>query len=233
MNPKENQPPGQAPEPGQPVSAPPNSNGVNVLQPAPVENPEANGQGIRDALSIIGVLLAALVLAWGLISFVFQSYQVDGPSMQTTLQNDDHLVVWKVPRTLARITGHQYIPHRGDVIVFNEPGLAEFGQGSTKQLIKRVIGLPGERVVVNNGQVTVYNQENKKGFDPDKTLKYGKVIPTTSGNIDIVLGPKQIFVCGDNRPDSLDSRVFGPVDTKNIVGKLVVRVLPINEVKFF
>lgn len=196
-------------------------------------NPSTKHQGLRDAFSIIIVLVAALVLAWGLISFVFQSYQVDGPSMQTTLHNSDHLVVWKVPRTWARITGHAYIPKRGDIIVFNEPGLADFGQGSNKQLIKRVIGLPGDRVVVKDGLVTIYNKAHPKGFDPDKTLPYGKVIPTTSGNIDITLGADQIFVCGDNRPDSLDSRVFGPVNVNNIVGKLVLRVLPLNDAKVF
>lgn len=193
----------------------------------------AKHQGLRDALSIITVLLAALILAWGLISFVFQSYQVDGPSMQVTLHNSDHLVVWKVPRTWARITGHAYVPKRGDIIVFNEPGLADYGQGSNKQLIKRVIGLPGDRVVVRNGNITIYNKANPNGFDPDKTLPYGKVIPTTSGNIDITLGSNQIFVCGDNRPDSLDSRVFGPVDVNNVVGKLVIRVLPLNDAKIF
>jgi signal peptidase I len=193
----------------------------------------AKHQGLRDALSIITVLLAALILAWGLISFVFQSYQVDGPSMQTTLHNSDHLVVWKVPRTWARITGHSYVPKRGDIIVFNEPGLADYGQGSNKQLIKRVIGLPGDRVVVKNGSITIYNKANPNGFDPDKTMSYGKVIPTTSGNIDITLSSNQIFVCGDNRPDSLDSRVFGPVDVNNVVGKLVIRVLPLNDAKIF
>lgn len=197
------------------------------------ETSQSGHQGIRDALSIITVLLAALILAWGLISFVFQSYQVDGPSMQTTLQNSDHLVVWKVPRTLARVTGHAYIPNRGDIIVFNEPGLADYGQGSNKQLIKRVIGLPGDRVVVKDGAITIYNKQHPNGFDPDKTMPYGKVIPTTSGNIDLTLGSNQIFVCGDNRPDSLDSRVFGPVDVNNVVGKLVLRVLPLNEAKVF
>jgi signal peptidase I len=222
MNPNEPTPTPSAPEPTAPEP-----------QVMGTDTNSSKHQGLRDALSIVTVLLAALILAWGLISFVFQSYQVDGPSMQTTLQNSDHLVVWKVPRTLARITGHAYIPHRGDIIVFNEPGLADYGQGSNKQLIKRVIGLPGDRVVVKNGLITIYNKANPNGFDPDKTLPYGKVIPTTSGNIDITLGSSQIFVCGDNRPDSLDSRVFGPVDVNNIVGKLVLRVLPLNEAKVF
>ena len=221
--------------PNEPIQTPTN------LQPETPEPPEvvssdtnnSGHQGLRDALSIITVLVAALILAWGLISFVFQSYQVDGPSMQTTLENSDHLVVWKVPRTLARVTGHAYIPQRGDIIVFNEPGLADYGQGSNKQLIKRVIGLPGDRVVVKNGRITIYDSSHPNGFQPDQTLPYGKVIPTTSGNIDITLGSNQIFVCGDNRPDSLDSRVFGPVDVNNIVGKLVLRVLPLNEAKVF
>jgi len=188
-------------------------------------------QGMRDVLSIFGVLASALLLAFCLISFVFQSYQVDGPSMQTTLQNNDHLIVWKVQKTLANLTGKHYIPNRGDVIVFNEH-TADSGSGD-KQLIKRVIGLPGERVVVKNGEITVYNNQYPNGFSPDKTLPYGKVIVTTPGNVDVTVGENQVYVCGDNRTNSLDSRVFGPIDSKQIVGKLVIRVLPLNTVTKF
>ena len=183
-------------------------------------------QGLRDVLSIFGVLASALALAFCLITFVFQSYQVDGPSMQTTLQNNDHLIVWKVSKTIANLTGRHYIPNRGDVIVFNEH-TADSGDGD-KQLIKRVIGLPGERVVVKNNQITVYNKQFPNGFSPDKTLPYGKVIVTTPGNADVTLGDDEIYVCGDNRTNSLDSRVFGPIESKQIVGKLVLRVLPLN-----
>lgn len=190
-------------------------------------------QIFKDILSVTLVLLSALVLAFCLISFVFQSYEVDGPSMQTTLHNNDHLIVWKVARTWARITHHAYIPKRGDIIVFNEPGLSAYGQSSDKQLIKRVIGLPGDRVVVDNGVITIYNKAHPKGFDPDKTLPYGSVIGVTTGDIDITLGPNQIFVCGDNRSDSLDSRIFGPVNVNNIVGQLVLRVLPLSSAKRF
>ncbi len=189
-------------------------------------------QNLHDIASIVVVLLSALVLAFGLISFVFQSYQVDGPSMQNTLHNDDHLIVWKVPRTWARITGHAYIPKRGDIIVFNEPGLSAFGQNQDKQLIKRVIGLPGDRVVVKNGSITIYNKAHPQGFDPDKTLPYHNTV-YTAGNIDLTLRSGQIFVCGDNRGDSLDSRVFGPVNVNNVVGKLVVRVLPLNNAQWY
>lgn len=190
-------------------------------------------QNFRDLLSVVGVLASALVLAFGLISFVFQSYQVDGPSMQTTLQNADHLIVWKVPRTIAKITHHPYIPNRGDVIIFNEPGLSDYGQPGNKQLIKRVVGLPGDRVVVKDEVLTIYNSEHPDGFNPDKTLPYGNVIQNTPGNVDVTIGEGQVFACGDNRTNSLDSRVFGPIDANNIVGKLVVRVLPLDTFKKF
>ncbi len=117
-------------------------------------------------------------------------------------------------------------------MIFNTNGLPDFGE-SGKQLIKRVIALPGERVVVNNNVITVYNKQHPNGFQPDATLPYGKVIKDTQGNEDITVPQGYVFVCGDNRDDSLDSRVFGPVPLNDIVGKLVFRVLPINEAERF
>ncbi len=184
-------------------------------------------------MSTIGILGTALIIALLMIGFVFRSYQVDGPSMQSTLQNGDKLIIWKVARTWARLTHHAYIPNRGDIIVFSESGLSQYGQVDTKQLIKRVIGLPGERVVVRNGSYTIFNSANPQGFDPDKTLPYGKNIPSTSGDIDITLAANQLFVSGDNRPDSLDSRTFGPINANQVIGKLVVRVFPISQAKNF
>ena len=205
-------------------------------KPAPADFKRTTGHPrLSDFLSTLFAVAAALGLALCLIAFVFQSYQVDGPSMENTLQNNDRLIVWKVPRTIARITGHAYVPNRGDVIIFNENNLAQFGQTDVKQLVKRVIGLPGDRVVVGNGIVTIYNNQHPNGFDPDKTLPYGKEhpLPITSGNVDTTLKSDQIFVCGDNRPNSLDSRAFGPVNVNDIVGKLVLRVYPLNTVERF
>lgn len=190
---------------------------------------------IKDILSIVFVFVAAIVLALGLIAFVFQSYQVDGPSMQTTLENNDRLIVWKVPRTWARITGQEYVPNRGDIVIFTENNLAQYGQTDVKQLVKRVIGLPGDRVVVKDGAITIYNKANPKGFQPDKVLAYGKAhpLPYTSGDIDITLKSNQMFVCGDNRTNSLDSRMFGPVDLNDVVGRLAFRVYPFNTFEAF
>ncbi|HSW80714.1 MAG TPA: signal peptidase I [Candidatus Saccharimonadales bacterium] len=183
-------------------------------------------QKTKDFLSIIVALVAALVLAFCLINYVFQSYRVDGPSMQNTLHNNDHLIIWKVPRTWGRITGHDYIPKRGDIVVINEPGLGNAGQ--SKQIIKRVIGLPGDHVVVKNGKITVFNDTNPKGFNPDATLSI-KTSSYTDNEADVTLHAGQVFVMGDNRSNSTDSRVFGAVDSKNIVGKLVLRVMPANQ----
>lgn len=154
--------------------------------------------------------------------------------MKQTLQDKDHLIVWKLPRTWARITGHQYVPKRGDIMIFTESGLATYGQENTKQLIKRVIGLPGDRIVVANNTITVYNKQFPKGFQPDKTLPYGTNITEPAlQNVDITLGKNQLYMCGDNRTDSLDSRFFGPINTSQIIGKLAVRVLPLNQAERF
>lgn len=197
--------------------------------------PESDNQpsGWRELFSTLGILLTALLVALFIIAFVFRSYQVDGPSMKNTLQNADKLIIWKVPRSWARITGHDYVPSRGDVIVFTQSGLSEFGQQDSKQLIKRVIGLPGDHVVLNNGTYMITNKAHPDGFAPDKTLPYGKDIPVTSGNVNVTLAADQLFVSGDNRPDSLDSRAFGPIRADQVVGKLVLRVFPINQAKAF
>lgn len=196
---------------------------------------EHKQSGWREFGSTLGILVMALVTALLIINFVFRSYQVDGPSMETTLQNADKLIIWKVPRTWASITGHDYIPKRGDIIVFTQTGLSEYGDQDNKQLIKRVVGLPGDRVVVSEGVITVYNDKNPGGFQPDQTLPYGKetTIPYSSGRFDATIDEDEVFVAGDNRPDSLDSRSFGPIKADQIVGKLVLRVFPVGEAKAF
>jgi len=203
--------------------------------PEPYISRPTRHETVREIISTIGVLLAALGVAFALIAWVFQSYEVEGPSMQTTLMNHDRLIVWKVPRTIARITHGTWVPNRGDVIIFVESGLAQFGQDNDKQLIKRVIGLPGERVVLADGVLTVYNSKHPDGFQPDKTMSYGSVIDESQDthNLDITLAKDQLFVCGDNRPDSLDSRTFGPIEAHQIVGKLSLRLLPVKEIQKF
>lgn len=189
--------------------------------------------GLRSVLSTLAILIIAPVIALLLTAYVFQSYEVDSPSMETSLQNHDRLIVLKVPRTVSRLTGHAFTPNRGDVIIFVKHNLYEQGLSTDRQLIKRVIGLPGDHVVVDNGKVTVFNKEHPDGFMPDATLPYGSVIQTTPGNVDITVQPGEVFVCGDNRTNSLDSRSFGAVSSHDIVGKLVLRIYPLDKTKKF
>src|SRR3989344_5794812 len=188
----------------------------------------------RGALATISILVAAPLVALLLTAFIFQSYEVDGPSMETTLQNRDRLIVWKVPRTLARVTNNAYIPERSDIIIFVKRGLYETGGNQEKQLIKRVIGLPGDRVLVQDGNITVFNNEHPDGYNPDLGQEFsGNIASITTGNVDVVVQDGEVFVCGDNRTNSLDSRSFGTISSDDIVGKLAIRIFPINNFKSF
>lgn len=168
-----------------------------------------------------------------LTTFVFQSYEVDGQSMETTLQSQDRLIVWKLPRTFARITNNQILPERGEIVIFVKHGIAQFGEPADKQLIKRVIALPGERIVVRDGKITIYNSEHTEGFSPDTDGTYEVIDDFTSGTIDMTIPEGHVFVAGDNRGNSLDSRAFGPVSTDDIVGSLAFRIFPFNKAKSF
>lgn len=176
------------------------------------------------------LFLAVIIFAVCIPAFVVRSYQVDGQSMETTLDDNDRLIVDKVPRTIARITGHPYIPHRGDIIIFNEGGLP--GTPGSRTLIKRVVGLPSEHIVVKDGSVRIFSQTHPNGLNPDADGAY-KIQKPTSGNIDVKLAPDQLYVMGDNRPESEDSRYFGPITADQIIGKLVLRFWPPGKAESF
>lgn len=195
--------------------------------------PKSRNEGWRSIAATVLILLSAPLLAFLLTVFVFQTYQVDGPSMRNTLESNDRLIIWKFNKTWANLTGKQYIPKRLDVVVFSEPTFDGASNGKPKQLIKRVIGLPGERVVVSNGRITIYNGSSPNGFNPDDLLSVGTLATETFGEEDTTIPEGHIFVAGDNRSNSLDSRSFGPISAESIVGKLTFRVLPFNEAQRF
>ena len=195
--------------------------------------PKKNKDDIKSAIYTILLFILAPLFAIFIIIFVLQSYIVDGSSMTPTLENGNRVFIYKLPKTMATIRGKEYIPSRGEVIVFKKPS-----EPST-QLIKRVIGLPGERVVVKDNSVRVFNSENPDGFDPDAGTDYGKNLAQTdtgSQIVDLTIGPNELFVMGDNRTPggSLDSHSgLGLVPTQNIVGRLAIRYFPLNEFKIF
>jgi signal peptidase I len=207
-----------------------------IQQVTPTTTPpqEKPHEALKSVLATVLLLVAAPIIAVVFTLYVFQSYEVDGPSMQNTLHNKDRLIVYKLPRTVSRLTKHAYIPNRGDVIIFQRQDVSsgDLAHEGSRQLIKRVIGLPGERVVVSDGKIRVYNKEHPEGFDPDAGTEWAKTatIETTSGNVDLTVPENEVFVSGDNRPNSLDSRYFGPVNSNDIIGKLVLRLWPSAQV---
>lgn len=209
----------------------PNAYDTGLSGPSPA--PKKRRDGWLSILSTILIIIVAPVIAWLMIMFVFQSYQVDGQSMESTLSDSERLIVLKTDRTWATIKSTDYIPERYDIIVFVKRGMVDFGDTSERQLIKRVIGMPGERVVVGGGVITVYNRENPSGFNPDTNQEYAETITVTNGDMDIIVPDGEVFVAGDNRTNSLDSRTFGTVPSEDIVGRLIFRLLPLNRAESF
>lgn len=147
--------------------------------------------------------------------YVIQPFIVDGGSMLPTFHNREFLLVDK----FSYLVGE---PKRGDVMIFKlyEGGATPY---TGKHLIKRVIGLPGERIVVRNGVTTIYNKENPDGFQLDENFIVYKDLQK---NVDVTLDNDHYFVMGDNRAQSYDSRDWGPLEKENIKGQVLFRVYP-------
>lgn len=178
------------------------------------------------AVTSIVILLIGLLLV---NNYVARIFFVNGDSMQNGLKTGDAMLINSIPKAAAAINGREYIPQRGEVVIVrNIFGNANQQDESSTDtyLIKRVLGLPGERITVRDGAVTVYNATNPNGIQPDKASSWEKtMIPDVSKKtLTIQLGPSEIFVSGDNRPISLDSRLNGPIAAKEIVGVVVGRL---------
>jgi signal peptidase I len=205
-----------------------------TLPPAPAPTPmnDASKRGWKNIASTIAILLIAPLMAVFITIFVFQSYEVYGMSMETTLQDGDRLIVQKLSKNWSAIRGKEYIPQRYEIVVFDKPSfIGGSTSGEVDHLIKRVIGLPGERVVARDGKYTIYNVDNPEGFDPDSGMEYAKDITTTPGEVDITVSEGEIFVSGDNRTNSLDSRNFGAINADTVTGIATIRFVPVNAFK--
>lgn len=213
---------------------------INLSQQAeparvPAKSPPSKkfADGRKELLSTLAVIILAPIVALILTAFVFQSYEVDGPSMEPTLADDDRLIVNKVGRTWSGIWSSDYVPDRHEIVVFNQKSASVGGNSEEKQLIKRVIGVPGDRVVIEGGKVTVYNDEHPRGFLVDESGPQAGHVGYTDGSIEQTVEKGEIFVLGDNRKNSLDSRNFGTIDSEDIVGTLAMRIYPLDSIDKF
>ena len=191
-------------------------------------------QALKDAIGIIIFVICVLVGTLFINAFIFRSFNVEGPSMEQTLYTGDRLIVNRLPVTLAQLQNKSYVPERGQIIVFKNPqyvpGLGE------EYIVKRVIAFPGERVVLKDGQFTVYNTDNPDGFNPDELTDAGLAEKYTSGEIDTIVTDDTLFVSGDHREGtySKDSRNgLGLIPYYDIIGPVSIRIFPFDKIRFF
>lgn len=190
---------------------------------------------LKDAVSLFLFVICIAIGTTLINSFVFRSFSVVGPSMESTLYTGDRLIVSRLPITLAQIKGEVYTPDRGQVIVFRNPNFTEGINSENEFIVKRVIAFAGERVRLLNGEYTVFNEEYPDGFNPDDDFNGEPGYPT-SGSGDWIVEKDTIFVSGDHREGnySLDSRNgLGLVPLYDIIGPVGIRIFPFNKVRLF
>jgi signal peptidase I len=163
------------------------------------------------AWELAKIALIALVIVLPIRYFLFQPFIVKGESMAPNFENGDYLIVDEIS---YRFSG----PQRGDVVVFNYP------KDKTQRFIKRVIGLPGETMQVEDGNINIINGQElfqlNENYLPEDLKTYG--------DITLSLSADEYFVLGDNRDHSFDSRAWGVVPKKDIIGKAFLRIFPIT-----
>lgn len=168
---------------------------------------------LARVINMAMTIVLALIIAWLLQNFVFQFYQVQQDSMENSLLPNQYVLVDKISDI--------FVPYaRGDVIVFRAPA----GTGETTPFVKRVIGLPGDTVDLKDGLVYINGRalsepyvftDDSSGTQPELNHPSHWLVPAG-----------QVFVMGDHRNVSRDSRDFGPVPISSIIGRTYIRIWP-------
>ena len=167
---------------------------------------------------LLETVLISLLIIVPVRYFIIQPFFVKGQSMEQNFHDNDYLIVDEMSYRLRA-------PERGEVVVLKSEVL------QNQFLIKRIVGLPGDTVQIQNGRVTISNPQNPKGFVLDEPyLASGEV---TDGNEKLTLGQDQYFVMGDNRRFSYDSRKWGTLTKSDIVGKVWIRLWPFPSATVF
>lgn len=168
---------------------------------------------------IIKFAVIAVVIVVPFRMFIAQPFIVSGASMYPSFKDGEYLIVDQISLAFEK-------PQRGDVIIFRYP------KDPSTFFIKRVIGLPNEKVSIKAGVITIKNAEYPKGFALDNSYVEADKIKKDDLE-EKELSNKEYFVMGDNRSGSFDSREWGPVSENLIVGRPLVRVLPVSSLGLF
>ena len=167
----------------------------------------AFGRWIARIFELIKVVVILTMLGYLSHVFVATLFVVDGASMEPSYHDKEYMMVNKIEYKLTQ-------PKRGDVVVFKYPGEIK------QKFIKRIIGLPGEKVQIKDGGVFIYNKQNPQGKRLNES--YINTITPTETGADMItreIGPDEYFVMGDNRYNSSDSRIWGLLPKTNLIGR--------------
>lgn len=160
---------------------------------------------------VFQIAVLAIVMIVAIRFFVIKPFVVQGASMEPNFHDADYLII-------DEISYRMHPANRGDVVVFHPPG------NESQYYIKRVIGLPGETVKIQDGEIWITNDAHPNGFQVHEDY----IHEFTQANVNLRIGLDEYFVMGDNRDSSLDSRSFGPVPKDHITGRVWFRGLPIS-----
>jgi signal peptidase I len=171
---------------------------------------------LADGWDLIKFAVLALAIVIPIRMWIAQPFVVSGESMYPTFDNGQYLIVDEI----SYILGHE---HRGDVAIFRYPN-------DTKRFfIKRVIGLPNEKIIVKEDSVTIINKEHPEGYVLKEPYLNEKIFGPTG---EYTTGPNEYFAMGDNRNRSLDSRSWGVLPKSLMVGRAYLRLLPLKEISY-
>lgn len=172
----------------------------------------------------IRTLVTFAIIYFVVKGYIAQPFLVKGRSMEQTFSDGDYLIVDQLSYNFTT-------PKRSDIVVFH----TEFIQGGkeSEYYIKRVIGVPGDRVVIKDGNVILYKDNGNIPTKLEEAYLIEGLKTIAPNSIDVVLKDHEYFVMGDNRGNSSDSRYWGPVDKEYILGKPIVRLFPFNTITLF
>lgn len=196
---------------------------MNSEQPPSLPSANSGLQLVREWAT---VLVVALVIAITVRSLILQQFYISGPSMEATMFQDNRVLVNKLSYRLHDI-------HRGDVVVFDRVTV----DGQVVQhddLIKRVIALGGEKISITDCKVFIDGKLLPEPYLNDYDLAQTVIedrcrVPMMD---EVIIPDDQLFVMGDNRPQSFDSRMFGPIEQNLVVGRAFVIIWPLSAAKF-